>query len=428
MNVGIVGAGIGGSGASFFLKSYVPQAKITVFEKENKIGGRIKGVKIDNHYIELGGSFYHSSNEIIAKLIDSFKLPTFEYNLPTFGIWNGSEFILKSHTRTFITALRMLKAFKRDVFRLQRFVSKSKKKIAQLYHLSSKPYSSLNEIVAEAHLSEWLAMSTRELLEREGFGEKFLSNLIYPAIHYIYNQGLEVNGFAGIATLLASDGSPIRSIQGGNYKLLELLLKQADADVRVENEVLSISKDSGKYVVGLNGHSPETLTFDIVIISTPLETSSMKLEIDNEVPKPRPFQKGTVSIVKGLATPEIWGVKSPSDLPSLIMTTENALENLISMEILIDQSPEIKYYNLFSKSPLSKAELNQLFVRVDSFTHKEWTHAYPILRPLEELPPIVLSENLYYVNAVESLASSMESSLISAKNIAMMISSNHSNH
>ena len=41
LNIGIIGAGIAGTSTAYFLNEKLPNAKITILEKDSKIGGRV---------------------------------------------------------------------------------------------------------------------------------------------------------------------------------------------------------------------------------------------------------------------------------------------------------------------------------------------------------------------------------------------------
>lgn len=49
----------------------------------------------------------------------------------------------------------------------------------------------------------------------------------------------------------------------------------------------------------------------------------------------------------------------------------------------------------------------------------EW-QAYPSYKSAKALPPIILHNNLYYLNSVEWVASSMEMAAVAAKNVALL--------
>jgi protoporphyrinogen oxidase len=50
--VAIVGGGIGAATTSFYLKENLPLAEIVVYEKSDRMGGRLDHITIDNHTLE----------------------------------------------------------------------------------------------------------------------------------------------------------------------------------------------------------------------------------------------------------------------------------------------------------------------------------------------------------------------------------------
>ena len=71
------------------------------------------------------------------------------------------------------------------------------------------------------------------------------------------------------------------------------------------------------------------------------------------------------------------------------------------------------------KSLLNFISIGLLFDKYDDIRFVGW-QAYPEYKPNMDLPPFILYDKLYYVNAIESAASAMEMSLIGAKNAALL--------
>lgn len=66
----MVGAGIGGTAAAFYLREeFGPNVKIDVFEPGD-IGGRLATVKIGEHEYETGGSVIHPLNLHMKHFMD----------------------------------------------------------------------------------------------------------------------------------------------------------------------------------------------------------------------------------------------------------------------------------------------------------------------------------------------------------------------
>lgn len=73
--VAVVGCGVGGSAASFYLQDLfknnsLPAASITAFEATGRIGGRLKHISFGKQQatIEVGGAAWTSSNQFVKEL------------------------------------------------------------------------------------------------------------------------------------------------------------------------------------------------------------------------------------------------------------------------------------------------------------------------------------------------------------------------
>jgi len=77
---------------------------------------------------------------------------------------------------------------------------------------------------------------------------------------------------------------------------------------------------------------------------------------------------------------------------------------------------------IFSQAAVTDERLSQLFGpgTIKWTYRKEWD-AYPVLKPTREFPPIQLDEGLYYVNALEPMISTMETSTVSARNVVGLL-------
>ena len=71
LKVAVIGTGIGGSSAAYFIhKSLGEDTTIDVFEKADKVGGRMAVVEMDGEAFEAGASIVHDSNKYIKEFCD----------------------------------------------------------------------------------------------------------------------------------------------------------------------------------------------------------------------------------------------------------------------------------------------------------------------------------------------------------------------
>lgn len=73
-NTGIVGGGIGGTAAAYYLRQlFGDQLQIDVFEGE-KVGGRLALISIDGQEYEAGGAVIHRQNQYMVNFAKMFGL------------------------------------------------------------------------------------------------------------------------------------------------------------------------------------------------------------------------------------------------------------------------------------------------------------------------------------------------------------------
>ena len=70
--------------------------------------------------------------------------------------------------------------------------------------------------------------------------------------------------------------------------------------------------------------------------------------------------------------------------------------------------------------PFDDALIQQLFVQSADVTRISW-RAYPVLNPTAEWPAFRLQRGLYYINAMESAVSTMETEVVASRNVVQLL-------
>ena len=83
LDVAIVGAGAAGTYLAHRLITERPDWRITIFERSNRIGGRLRSVPVEGlaHPIELGGMRYMTGHRLVQSIIDELGIETRPFNL-----------------------------------------------------------------------------------------------------------------------------------------------------------------------------------------------------------------------------------------------------------------------------------------------------------------------------------------------------------
>lgn len=101
----IIGSGIGGSSVAHFLRNYsastaLSRSRILMFERHERVGGRMRTVTVSGDTFEAGGSILHPKNYHARDFVERFNLtvrsPTAVEECSAVGIWDGKRFVFKT--------------------------------------------------------------------------------------------------------------------------------------------------------------------------------------------------------------------------------------------------------------------------------------------------------------------------------------------
>jgi monoamine oxidase len=82
LDLAVVGGGVAGTSVADQLQRARPDWSIGLFERSNRIGGRLHSVHVDglDHPIELGGMRYITSQPRVSAIVDALRLPTHPFD------------------------------------------------------------------------------------------------------------------------------------------------------------------------------------------------------------------------------------------------------------------------------------------------------------------------------------------------------------
>ena len=96
IKVAIVGAGIGGSSAAYYILKN-KNFSVDIYERRDRVGGRVFSQKVMNQTENLGASFLLKENQVIFKMINDLNLSTQfaeEDSDGSIGIFNNKSILL----------------------------------------------------------------------------------------------------------------------------------------------------------------------------------------------------------------------------------------------------------------------------------------------------------------------------------------------
>ncbi|XP_063214770.1 prenylcysteine oxidase 1 [Chroicocephalus ridibundus] len=438
--IAVVGGGLGGAAAAYFLRQkFGRSVRLEVVEKA-AVGGRLATLEVEGAGYEAGGSVLHPLSLVPGGLAAA---PA-QGGLA--GIYNGEELVFEESGWYLLNLLKLLWRYGLNPLRMAMWVEDVLEKFMRIYRYQTHDYAfSSNERLLHAlggtDFTRMLNQTIDEAMQRAGFSQKFINEVVCPAMRVNYGQGVNINSFVG-AVSLAGVESGLWSVKGGNKLVCTGLLYAAKADV-IPGTVLSIEPKTRPgpagdpvklYHVTYNTTSGLTgETYDIVLIAAPLGRQMANIAFKNFHPPipdfPNPYHQTVATFVHGRLNASFFGYRDPSAFHlGAIFTTENPKLFINSLGVVspvegggadgTSPSPSA-VWKVFSKEVLTKEQLDLLFSSYDSVKAKKWL-AYPRYSPPEKCPPVVLHDNLYYLNGLERAASAMEMSAIAAKNAALL--------
>lgn len=439
IRVAIVGAGVGGGAAAYYLKNFSqslaqPLAiETTVYESLNRVGGRLYAVEIGGQRLNVGGDAWAQVNWYVRELVASIQLPL--DNGP-FYAGNGLFAMYEEPGVVYPHPEQLLTHPISDVGMLVA-LAETEKMLAENYRQRGfTPYANISTFLQAGEMVKFTERTTRDYLLSRGVSNLVIEQVVGPLCKVIYDQLPTIHSFAGLVSVL-SVTSPAYSAAGGNDNLPRTLLQQSGATVLLEHTVLSIglaanSSDSQpQYLVRVYDNVKgvaTTQTYDAVIIAAPLEWTTINLELEVPYWAPRAWVEWHVSLVEATGLQPSYFLLDP--VPDCLGTTLNSSAPFAKCCVVAASNRSgYKIYSLFSQGRLSDPLLDRMFISRQSTFQYAWPFTFPILPVVsnpDNFQPIILHSRLYSNNAMESVASAMECSVISARNAVLSLLSSYS--
>uniref|UniRef100_A0A4W3GPN2 Prenylcysteine oxidase 1 like n=1 Tax=Callorhinchus milii TaxID=7868 RepID=A0A4W3GPN2_CALMI len=448
--IAVVGAGISGSAAAYFLRrEFGHDVKIDVYEK-HEVGGRLATATVNGQQYETGGSIIHPLNLHMQEFVNQLGLKH-RKNVPEkVAVFGGDQFVFEETDWYLLDLFRLWWRYGFGLLRLQMWVEEVLEKFMRIYKYQAHGYafSTVEEMLQSLGGQSFINMtrkSVSETLLELGVSQRFIDEIVTAVMRVNYGQSASIPAFVG-AVSLAGAQAGLWAVEGGNKVVCSSLLDAAKAHV-IHTRVASISLQSSGakplYQVRYENEEERGYDFyDIVLIATPLHQGLGNITFDELIPPvtefPGRYHQTITSIVHGYLNSSYFGFPDPKLFPfASIFTTDSpklfmySIANICPVNITNHyrrkQPQEAAVWKVFSPNPLTKEQLKTLFRSYYSVQVTEWL-AYPQYHSTKEIPGIILHDSLYYLNGIEWMASAMETSSIAAKNVALLVYNRWNQH
>lgn len=277
MDIGIIGAGISGLTAAWFLSDQ----NVTVFEKANRLGGHAYTVNVPQGNqtipVDAGAQFFYDEiHPLFKRLLAILGVGTFNYDTDvTFrnNLINQTNFIYSNPWAHPTYVLMNLFNF----LNLQNFLS----------------------VGADTYVANQWNLTTVDLINMLEVPQSFKDNYALPFIACAWTEGAYINNTAAIAPLyfmayghpkqtLRSRGPGMWAVTGGTQAYVQALAQKVGMDkIKYPVDIQSIAKQGDKWILETNSG---TFQFDQLIIGTQaLQATSLMQMISSTTPQFQPL-------------------------------------------------------------------------------------------------------------------------------------------
>eukprot|EP01094_Clydonella_sp_ATCC50884_P008980 TRINITY_DN18516_c0_g1_i1.p1 TRINITY_DN18516_c0_g1~~TRINITY_DN18516_c0_g1_i1.p1 ORF type:complete len:457 (+),score=155.85 TRINITY_DN18516_c0_g1_i1:93-1463(+) len=425
VNVAVIGGGIGGAAAAYYSEKFGSEAghsvHVDVFEKEDEVGGRLQSLEIGGTRQNMGGDAWSEVNFYTRELVRAIDLPLADDDFDgngELGMWGGSGW------QPWKRELALHPVAGADVLKTTRNFTESLSRNYEERELS-KPFKTIDEFLRFGNMLPFVQFSTADVLSSEGVPASYQQMMIEPITRVIYGQELDLHAFAGIVSLLPTT-TDTYSAKGGNDQLVKGVLKASHARLFTSSSIDTVyDAGNGKYRVHTANESTQKQVaeteYDAVVLACPYEYADVRFAFTTAFVQPRPFVTWYVTqVIADAVNGTYFGGGSGSTAPDSVLTTNTSALPFTVISVESEAQGGGIIYKLFSKVAVER-EVPKIFVNPSAVYVKHWKFTFPVLSPNTPFQPVVLAPGVFYVNTMESVASAIEGSVISSRNIAGLI-------
>ena len=438
-SIAIIGAGSAGTTAAYKLwREFGDSLDIAVYERGKHAGGRAWDIHFAGERIEVGGSVLHSSGRHIMELMEFAGAKEGVSGLSidgkdeTYGFWTSAGFPVFTHTTLASMALGIVKHV--GPYAALKVTNEAVDMAAKwegVYELqdAGTRFERPDDLLKALDLHEPTTISLGEFLQQRYVGKRMAEDIVEAITHNMYNQGLEMNAFAGLVGLAGAGlaGGYLFAVDGGNWTVFQKTLERMGAPVRFEvgvKRIEAFTARDGARTFAVEADDGTRDLYDAVIVAAPFALSGIEVLSDGvklDIPA-HPYQRVECTFIAGDINPRYFGGKAKGRVPSTAYTATSAGAPFMSIGITgFSSNYGKRIYKIFSADHvMTDAEIAPIFERIGDVRRFTWPGAYPVLTPGIEHVPFVLAPGLYYGCAFETAAGSIEVEAVGGTNAAAL--------
>ncbi|MDR1266700.1 MAG: NAD(P)-binding protein [Propionibacteriaceae bacterium] len=470
--IAIVGAGAAGVMAAYRVRQQLgPKAEITVFERQDRVGGRARRDQFAGAAVEFGVPALPADGQWVKSLFALAGLKPKPGRLvpdaagKRAGFWNGAGWTLAAKpTAGGLTAGAVRRYGPASLVRLAAVTRQTASKWNRIYdwQKSGRLFTTPAELLGALDLADLTQVSLRHALGRSGVRGDFTSEIVSALTRRRYAQDAGLNALAGQLGLAGTGlgGGSTQMLAEGTQTLFQQTLDRLQVELLLGRRVIRVESPdpawrpdaptttrrrrsadnptlpapSGKLTVLFKEGAKEgkdsakdsqKRQFDAVIVAAPLELADLKVSAARRLVRtpPRQFQEVHVTLVAGTPSKAYFGLGEDEPMPGTVFAASSPKTPFLSLGV-VAHSPvwDRPIWQFFTAGrSLSEATLGRVFSERLETSRFVWKGAYPVLAPGVEAAAFLLAPGVAYTNGLESAASSVDLATVAGYNAAGLV-------
>lgn len=324
-------------------------------------------------------------------------------------------------------------------------------KFLQMYEAPFFPFEQgLSETAQAVGLTGVTAATGEQYIRENGIQGSFAREVVQAATRVNYAQNL--GAIHGLEAMVCMAAEGAMSVEGGNWKIFEEMIRASGAEIKLRTEVSAVKKKQNGTLLLSFGDDEEQL-FDAVVVASPWQYAGIdvsSLGLDRE-PDTVPYVELHVTLFTSphLLSPTLFNLSPGSPAPQVILTTLPEGEppqrgsagvgspgffsiSLLRAIINPETQAEEYLYKIFSPESVNGTFLADLLgVPVSdsgdveekdvTWIYRKVWNSYPYEFPRVTFEDAELGANLWYTGGMDSFISTMETNALMGMNVARLL-------
>jgi predicted NAD/FAD-binding protein len=274
--IAIVGAGASGLTTAYYLKK-LGYRDVTVFEKENQVGGKVLSYEYEGKIFDLGAIFIGNNQnyKTCRELLTTFDIPLENFTNPDVAYMDGRTCSLEQYFKAHFSLTRALGASISMLFLAIKF-----RKYLKNGFVDATPelYINFDDFVRKYKI-EPFADTLCPFLIGCGYGcyEEIPTIYLLRFLWWFFKSCLRLKHL--VKTERSKESSNITTCKNGCQELWIEMAKELHVETNAEIENIHRNEKDSKIEIVVNG---KKRTYDRLIISSPLDETIHFMDVNDE--------------------------------------------------------------------------------------------------------------------------------------------------